>query len=462
MISGYQALYFLAIPAIITLSCANSKQVSPPNANAKIEEQSKIPEPNIYIEPENTSDNRSEIIYEDHVYVEGIDSPQLYVSGSVMSYPVLFLNDNKKLELHFDNLDNRFHVYSYQLIHCNANWEPSGLVQQEYMSGFMNGFFEEYDYSYNTLQPYIHYNLTFPNDEIRFTKSGNYIIKVYEDNDPDKLVLTRRFFVVDKKIKIKTDIHMATLARHRDYKQEIDFTLDLGNYLVTDPYLDLKVVLLQNRRWDNAITSLKPLFVRTPELVYNYEDDNLFDGNNEYRFFDIKDLRFQSMNIDGIQIMNNKTHVFVLPEEPRSFKRYLFQQDLNGRRLIKRDRGNEDNIEADYVETYFTLKREAPIPNGEVYVFGELSDWKFQDRFKMKYVEVNNEYVLQVPLKQGFYNYNYAVLRNGSTQGDLSVIEGTHSETENDYYFFVYHRWQGEIYDRLVGFEIKNSNNVLD
>lgn len=407
-------------------------------------------------------EKRSQIKYEDHVYVKGIDSPQLYVSGSVMSYPVLFLNDNKKLELHFDNLDNRFHVYSYQLIHCNANWEPSGLVQQEYMSGFMNGFFEEYDYSYNTLQPYIHYELVFPNNEIRFTKSGNYIIKVYEDNDPDKLVLTRRFFVVEKRIKIKTDIHMATLARHRDYKQEIDFTIDLGNYLVTDPYLDLKVVLLQNRRWDNAITGLKPLFVRTPELVYNYEDENLFNGNNEYRFFDIKDLRFQSMNVDGIQIMNNKTHVFVLAEEPRSFKRYLFQQDLNGRRLIKRDRGNEDNIEADYVETYFTLKREAPVHNGDVYVFGELSDWKFQERFKMKYVEVNNEYVLQVPLKQGFYNYNYAVLPFGETKGDLSVIEGTHSETENDYYFFVYHRWQGEIYDRLIGFEIKNSNNVLD
>jgi hypothetical protein len=221
-------------------------------------------------------------------------------------------------------------------------------------------------------------------------------------------------------------------------------------------------VITQNRRWDNAIFDLKPLFVRTPELIYNYEDNNLFDGNNEFRFFDAKDLRYQSMNVDGVQIENGKTHLWVLPEEPRSFKRYYSQQDINGKRLIKRDQSTYQNREADYMVAHFTLKREAPVSSGDVYVFGELSDWQHKEAFKMEYVEVEKEYRLTTLLKQGYYNYMYSTLTPNAKKGDLSVIEGTHSETENDYYFFVYHRKRGEIYDRLVGYHKANSVKNLD
>ncbi|MAC96121.1 MAG: hypothetical protein CMC96_11540 [Flavobacteriales bacterium] len=400
--------------------------------------------------------------YEDYVYKENIKTPQLYVKGEPLSMPVLFMNGNKKLELHFDDLDSEFHTYSYKIVHCNANWEPSSLNPQEYISGYFNGFIEDYKYSFNTLFSYIHYKLEFPNQELTFTKSGNYIIKVYANNNEDDLLLTRRFFVVEQRVSIESNIHMATLARHRDYKQEVDFTINTQNYNIQDPYADIQVVLSQNRRWDNAIFNLKPLFVRTPELIYNYEDNNLFDGNNEFRFFDAKDLRYQSMNVDGVQIENGKTHLWVLAEEPRSFKRYYTQQDINGKRLIKRDQSNEQNREADYMLTHFTLKRETPVENADIYVFGELSDWQFKEDFKMEYVEVEKEYRLTTLLKQGYYNYMYATLASGEKEGDLSVIEGTHSETENDYYFFVYHRQRGEIYDRLVGFHQDNSVKELD
>src|SRR5690606_9284703 len=354
-----------------------------------------------------------------------------------------------------------FHTYSYKIVHCNANWEPSSLNPQEYISGYFNGFIEDYKYSFNTLFSYIHYKLEFPNQELTFTKSGNYIIKVYANNNEDDLLLTRRFFGVEQRVSIESNIHMATLARHRDYKQEVDFTINTQNYNIQDPYTDIQVVLSQNRRWDNAIFNLKPPFVRTPELIYNYEDNNLFDGNNEFRFFDAKDLRYQSMNVDGVQIENGKTHLWVLAEEPRSFKRYYTQQDINGKRLIKRDQSNEQNREADYMLTHFTLKRETPVENADIYVFGELSDWQFKEDFKMEYVAVEKEYRLTTLLKQGYYNYMYATLASGEKKGDLSVIEGTHSETENDYYFFVYHRQRGEIYDRLVGFHQDNSVKEL-
>tara|TARA_R110002096_G_scaffold169779_11_gene341596 strand:+ start:1627 stop:2958 length:1332 start_codon:yes stop_codon:yes gene_type:complete len=404
----------------------------------------------------------SNLIYRDHVYKENIKSVQLYVQGDQMTLPIIFLNDQKRLELHFDDFETNYQVYNYKFIHCNADWQPSGLVTQEYISGFFDAFIEDYKYSFNTLFSYIHYSVSFPNEDIQFKLSGNYLLVVYANNDENDLVLSKQFHVVDKRISIETNIHMATLARHRDYKQEVDFTINHASYPIQDPYLDLKVIVAQNRRWDNAITNLKPLFVQTPKLVYNYEDNNLFDGNNEYRFFDAKDLRYQSMNIDRIQINDGKTDVFITPDEPRSHKRYYFQPDINGRYLIKNDIGSDSNREGDYMIAHFTLIRPNKVNGGDLYVFGELSDWEFKEEFKMEYDELNGQYKLKVKLKQGYYNYAYAFLPTGETKGDLSVIEGTHSETENNYYFFVYHRQNGEIYDRLIGFEVDNSSNTVE
>lgn len=455
-----QKTAFLAtlFSSLIFFSCSSSKTT---NQSSTIQENDSLTQ-EIKQATETSSKSESKLLYKDYVYKKNIKTPQLYVKGEPLSYPILFLNGNKQLELHFDDLDSEFHTYTYKIIHCNANWEPSGLSTQEYIEGYFSAFIENYEYSFNTLFSYIHYQLTFPNNQIRFTKSGNYLIKVFENNNEEELVLSRRFFVVDQRLSVESNIHMATLARHRDYKQEVDFTINTQNYNIQDPYADIQVVITQNRRWDNAIFNLKPLFVRTPELIYNYEDNNLFDGNNEFRFFDAKDLRYQSMNVDGVQIENGKTHLWVLAEEPRSFKRYYFQQDINGKRLIKRDQSSQHNREADYVLTHFTLKRETAVDNGDVYVFGELSDWQHKEEFKMEYVEVEKEYRLTTLLKQGYYNYMYSTLAPNAQQGDLSVIEGTHSETENDYYIFVYHRQRGEIYDRLVGFHKSNSIKNLD
>ena len=407
-------------------------------------------------------EGKDKVIYDDKVFKKGIQTVQLFQQGDPMSFPVLFQGSPKQLELHFDELEGSITNYNYDIIHCNANWEPSQLNRQEYIEGFFNGFIEEFEYSFNTRFQYIHYHLAFPNNEIQFKKSGNYILRVYDNNDPEDLVLTKRFYVVGKRVDIETNIHIATLARHMDYRQEVDFSILLNNYQVQDPYSEIKVVIQKNRRSDNAITGIKPLFISTDRLSYDYEEENLFDGGNEYRFFDAKDFRYQALNVDGIQIMGGKTHLFVLAGEPRSYKRYFMQNDLNGRRLIKRNESRDSNREADYMITHFQLNRETPLPNGDVYVFGELSDWKFTEDFKMTYEESSSAYKLKTLLKQGYYNYQYVFLPRGSEKGDEAMIEGTHAETENDYYFFVYHRKIGEIYDRLIGFDVKNSNNPQD
>ena len=63
-------------------------------------------------------------------------------------------------------------------------------------------------------------------------------------------------------------------------------------------------------------------------------------------------------------------------------------------------------------------------------------------------------------IKQGYYDYLYAVVPNGETRGSVSFIEGDHWETNNQYTVYVYYRTRVPEYDRLVGYSTFNSLDV--
>lgn len=413
--------------------------------------------------PEESYYSKDYLRYEDYIYNDNIKTALLYSEEDQLSPPILYLNDDEGyLTLHFDDLSAEYKNYSYQFIHCNADWKPSILQEQEYLFGFTNNYIENYSYSFNTLRRYINYELKFPNQMVSFKKSGNYILKVYQNDDPEDVILTKRFFVVEERVEINLDVHAATLARYRDYKQEVDFVINKIDWPIINPYSDLKILIRQNRRWDNAITGLQPIFIKGNYLTYDFEDDNLFNAGNEFRRFNISSLEYQAINVDGIQYENNRTHVFILPEEPRSHLRYYSQEDINGRKLIQRENSLEDHSEADYARVHFTLKRDTPYFNGNVYVFGALSDWRIKEDYQMVYDIEDKAYKIDIGLKQGYYDYVYAFQEYGHEGADLSVVEGSHFETENDYEIFVYHRQPGDVYDRLIGYAKENSRGNLD
>ena len=258
---------------------------------------------------------RNHIRYENHVYKEEIKSVQLYSQGWELSQPVIRLGTEDQLKLSFDQLDSALANYSYSFIHCNANWEPSDMVFPEYINGLSEDFITDYFYSRGTFQRYIHYNLYFPNPNIRFILSGNYILKVWVTDNEKELVLTRRFVVVEDRIGIEANIHPATSVADRFKKQEVDFTLNATSYQMTNPYKDLKVVILQNYRWDNAATHLRPVFVKENSIEFDLDDKNVFNGGNEFRFFDIKDLQFRTTNVERITNTNQVNHVYLTAQK---------------------------------------------------------------------------------------------------------------------------------------------------
>lgn len=399
--------------------------------------------------------------YEDFIYKKNIRTVQLQKADWEFSAPVLKLGSDEKLKLVFDDLDAESKSYKFTIIHCDASWMPSDrLMQSEYISGFFDDNINDFQYSKNTVQQYVHYELLFPTENLKPTKSGNYLLKVFLDYDQTDLVLTKRFMVVDERVNIVPDIHNATLLDEHNYKQEIDFSIQTSGYQITNAYQDLKVVILQNDRWDNAITKLKPLFVKDNELTYDYDQDNVFPGGNEYRNFDIKSLRWNSEFVRSISSdSTKKDHVYLFPGKKRNFLQYMSDRDINGKYKITRQESSPAGsmTEAEYVFVHFTLPLKEAVEEGSLYVFGALTDWKYTNENKMHYNKALSQYEATLYLKQGYYNYQYVYLKDNEKSADESYIEGTHVETENDYAIYVYHKPISSNYDQLIGVKRFNS-----
>jgi hypothetical protein len=398
--------------------------------------------------------------YDNYVYHPDIHTVQLNPIGDDQAPPIMRLNAGNQLHLNFDDLSAEFKNFSYTFIHCDAYWSPSDLMKQEYLTGFQDNYIEEYTFSLNTLVPYVHYELRFPNEDVSFTKSGNYLLVVFQNDDPNDLILTRRFMVFEDVVGISAVVQRGTKVEYRDNKHEIDFTVNHFGYDIIDPYRDLKIVLLQNWRWDNAISGLIPRFINGTTLEYNYEEENTFYAGNEFRFFDIKDLFNPLQRVARINTLDSIFHVWIVTDHDRSFARYSTYFDINGDRRIRNERAEFNEIESDYAWVHFRLNYPEQLRDGDIYLFGELSDWRFQPEFKMKYDANQYAYTTKVLLKQGYYNYNYVYLQDGTFHGEQRKIEGSHFETENDYAILVYNREMGQRYDRLIGLSQVNSTDI--
>ncbi len=403
--------------------------------------------------PEEDYYNQDFLRFGDFVYQNNIKSILFSRKGWELSQPIIEMKSDETLLLAFDDLDADHKSYAYTIIHCDALWNPSNLMEYEYIEGFTEALIDDYAFSRNTRMSFTNYRLEFPNTDMRPRISGNYILKVFVDGNPDEAAFTRRFMVYEQNITISATVKQATNLNYRDTHQEIDFTINTNQYVVSNPYRDLKVLIMQNGRWDNAIYGIQPRLVQGNVLTYDYEENNLFRGGNEFRNFDTKSLKYRTLNIESITAVKNGWEVELLPDRNRQFLRYTSQGDINGKLLIKTEDYNDDVLEADYAWIQFYLPVERPILAGNVYVLGELTDWNLSGFNKMEYNYQASRYELRLLLKQGFYDYQYAYLEDGNEVADVSVFEGTHSVTENNYSIYVYHRKPGDLYDSLIGLQ---------
>lgn len=405
------------------------------------------------------SDKADQYYYQNAVFRDEIKSVQLYREGNELSNPVFELGSDVRLLLKFDDLAEDVKNYSYTIIHCDASWNESYIQQSEYLYGFPDNPITDYAMSFNTTIKFVNYQLTIPNDDCSLKYSGNYALVVFEGNDRKNLVLIERFYVVEPKVRIEGLVKKATFDPFNGENQEVDFKIINEQLRLLNPQEDIKVVLMQNRRWDNAVLGLKPRFIQNNVLSYDYDKENVFPGGNEFRYFDIRTKRYNGENVESIKFIRPYFHVTILPDGIRNNKKFMPYKEMNGNFVIESlDRVTDTDTECDYMFVHFYLPMQSQLVGGSVNVFGALTGWNANKSNEMKWNYESAGYELSLLLKQGYYNYQYVYVPDGAKKADSVNLEGSFFLTENEYEIFAYYRDPSSRYDRLVGFVTLNSN----
>ncbi len=369
-------------------------------------------------------------------------------------FPIVQIGEPIYLE--FDDILAIEQDYYYKIVHCDYDWTPSNLLKSQYISGVDNQRITDYQNSYNTLQPFSNYRLTLPNENVQFKVTGNYLIEVYNNNY--ELQFSRRFIIFSDAVKVG-----ATVKRSRDFefmneKQVVQFSINTGNFSVVNPKREVKVAILQNYDWPNAIYNVPPQFTLGTELVYKYDKETSFYSGNEFLNFDTKDLRAPTSAISHIELEDIYNH-YLFTDSYRNERPYTYYPDIDGDYVVRTLQGNEDSREAEYSNVHFSLPYKEIIGLDNVYIFGKFNNYALTEENKMTYNENNGMMEAILKLKQGFYNYKYVIKRSDGTV-ELNTISGNFHFTENNYLILVYYRNFGDLYDSVIGVGSANSRNI--
>ncbi len=382
------------------------------------------------------------------VFVENLKTLRVEVNGIWDHPPVVPLGGNNKVEISFDDLQHTYVRRTYHITHCNADWTPSDLLENEYLDGFNDRPIENYDPSMNTTMLYNHYSLVFPNEDVRLKVSGNFIVDIMEDGD-DEPVARACFSVLDRRVDASLSVTPNTDIDQYASHQQVSIGINYFNYDVHRPEEELRPVVLQNRRWDTRVDVGRPSNMRSTELLYDHDRDLIFPAGNEYRRFEILDEYVPTMRVESMSYHEPYYHATIMTDEQR--RNYIYDQDQDGRFLVRNGDNVDNATESDYFITHFQLDM-PEIEGGKVYLNGDLTYNSYTEDYEMFYDDERGAYMISVPLKQGSYNYQYIFVPNGYSRGSVAETEGCFHQTENEYCVYVYHRPFGGRYDHLVGY----------
>lgn len=391
------------------------------------------------------------------VFDSSFKSLKVAVEGNDYVAPVVLLGGDSRIRVEFDQISPEMQYLRYSVTHCDADWQPSMLVDSEYVDGFNEAEITDYAYSSGTLVNYVHYVLTLPNDDISPTISGNYLLKVYPENEPDNVCLQVRFSLYEDKVSVVPAVTSRTDIDYNKSHQQLSVEVDTRNYAVDNMYQDLKVRVVQNGRADNLVAVNQPQRVASRRAFFEHNRNLIFPAGNEYRRFEAVTTNYHGIGVDYYQFNEPYYHVVLKVDEPRAYDSYTYDRTQFGRFTIRQSDVDHSDTQAEYMVAHFALAM-PELQNGDMYVVGEFTQDRCNPANRMYYNHNEQRYEAEMLVKMGSYNYQYFWVADGG-KPNPAVVEGDFYQTVNEYTVYVYHRPAGCRYDRLVGFTTLFSGN---
>lgn len=361
----------------------------------------------------------------------------------------------------FDDLFGNEANYYFEVIHCDYNWFPTDIPKTDYILGMDNQRITDFSNSFNTLQVYTHYRLSFPNQFTQLLKlSGNYMLRIL--NEDREVVFSRKFILHENHCTVGVQVKRTRNLSNIDYKQNLDFAILSNDIVFQTPLQNVKVLLLQNGNFHTEIKNIVPQYTIGNQLVYKYDKETQFWGGNEFLYFENKDIRAASNNVAKIGSNNDIYNAFLYTNAARGNQIYTNYEDVNGNFVVKNINGSNNDIEADYAWVYFTLSAPAFRMNKDIYITGMFNNYSLSPEYKMDYNTDKGVFEKAIMIKQGFTNFQYTVADKKGVIDFENAIDGNFYQTENEYTILVYYKEATDRYQRVIGKGNANSINIVN
>ncbi len=385
-------------------------------------------------------------IFNDRVHTLQVRGPD----NDIFALPVIRIGSDDVLEISFDHISDTHEYLRWRAVRCEADWTPSTIAESEWLDGFNESRIERYDHSDATTVLYVHYSFDFPSPDLHPTLSGNYLVQVYPDDNPDDIWLQVRVMLSEHTANIATELSSQTDIDHNSRHQQLSVAVDTERAHVADPFNDLKVYVSQNGRLDSEVALRQPMRMSGHTAVYEHLRPLVFEAGNEYRRFETSNINYPGLGVDEISYHDPYYHFTLRTDRSRADQSYLYDQTQKGRFVVREYNSPTGDVSADYVVTHFTLDADVPAAT-RIFLDGDFVHRRFGPESEMIYNPSRGVYEKAILLKQGHYNYQYLAVPPGAKRGYTAPVEGDLYPTANEYVVKVYTRSPMERTDRLIG-----------
>lgn len=371
---------------------------------------------------------------------QNIHSLQLY-RGSPGAAPILELGTSQTLTLKFDEVASGSSSYMIEITHHNADWSQSNLIQNFYLQGFFQDYFGEGEVSRYQNPSYYSYTYTFPNRNMRITRSGNFMVHVYNQSTNQK-VFSLPFLVHENTGTLETDFEELYNLDTRYLRHHQLFARYRYEDTSVMPQIDLSVYFVQNQFWSQARKAGEQDYSEAGIARLYLSRDQAFVGTFESLSLDMTSLDQYSMQIVEIAPGMN-------------IPRVTLNRDVVNLRLnptVRRTSTLNSPLQRRDAR-YGLVRFQLEIPELErtswaVYLVGGFNNWSVNPAHRLYRSSDTGYYTTEAVVKEGVYAYKYVTVENNRVN-ELR-FDASFASTRQEYHTLIYRRDQAMQYDRLV------------